>query len=60
LEIVLTEGKNRHIRRMFERLGVEVLRLLRVAIGGLQLGDLGKGESRELSAAEKSRLDASL
>lgn len=60
LEIVLTEGKNRHIRRMLETLGVEVLRLVRVAIGGLQLGDLGKGESRELSAAEKSRLDASL
>ena len=59
LEIVLKEGKNRQIRRMLEALGIEVLRLVRVAIGGLELGELGKGESRKLSAAEKSRLDAS-
>jgi 23S rRNA pseudouridine2605 synthase len=54
LEIVLHEGKNRQIRRMLEGLGVEVLRLVRVAIGSLELGDLGKGESRNLSAAEKA------
>jgi 23S rRNA pseudouridine2605 synthase len=59
LEIVLKEGKNRQIRRMLEALGIGVLRLVRVAIGGLELGSLGKGESRKLSAAEKSRLDAS-
>jgi len=52
LEIVLHEGKNRHIRRMLESLGIEVLRLVRVAIGGLELGDLEKGRSRELSAVE--------
>jgi len=60
LEIVLTEGKNRQIRRMLEALGIQVLRLVRVAIGGLELGELGKGESRKLSAAEKSHLDALL
>jgi len=60
LEIVLKEGKNRQIRRMLEALGVEVLRLVRVSIGSLHLGDLAKGVWRELSAAEKSRLDADM
>jgi 23S rRNA pseudouridine2605 synthase len=56
LEIVLDEGKNRQIRRMLEGCGVEVLRLVRVAIGGLQLGDLGKGECRVLSVEERNSL----
>jgi 23S rRNA pseudouridine2605 synthase len=60
LEIVLDEGKNRQIRRMFEHLGIEVLRLIRVAIGPLDLGQLAKGESRALSAAEKSALDRAI
>jgi 23S rRNA pseudouridine2605 synthase len=50
--IVLEEGKNRQIRRMLEALGIDVLRLVRVAIGDLQLGDLAKGKCRELSAEE--------
>jgi 23S rRNA pseudouridine2605 synthase len=54
LEIVLDEGRNRHIRRMFETLGIEVLRLIRVAIGALKLGDLPKGEVRALSEQEKA------
>jgi 23S rRNA pseudouridine2605 synthase len=57
LEIILAEGKNRQIRRMMEAMSVEVLRLLRVAIGPLQLGDLPKGEYRALTADEKRRLD---
>jgi 23S rRNA pseudouridine2605 synthase len=57
LEIVLDEGKNRQIRRMFEHLGIEILRLIRVAIGPLALGQLAKGKSRPLSAAEKFALD---
>lgn len=52
LEIVLDEGKNRQIRRMFSALGIEVLRLIRVAIGPLQLGDLPKGATRELTPDE--------
>jgi 23S rRNA pseudouridine2605 synthase len=58
--MVLDEGKNRQIRRMLEALGVQVLRLVRVAIGGLALGDLAKGSARELRAEEKAAIDAAL
>ena len=60
LEIVLDEGKNRQIRRMFEHFGIEVLRLVRVAIGPLTLGQLAKGESRALTSGEKVTLDHAL
>jgi 23S rRNA pseudouridine2605 synthase len=52
LEIVLDEGRNRQIRRMLEALGFPVLRLVRVAIGGLSLGDLAKGRWRRLTDAD--------
>ncbi len=57
LEITLDEGKNRQIRRMLAGFEVEVLRLLRVSIGPLQLGTLGKGQCRHLTSQEKSALD---
>ncbi len=60
LEIVLDEGRNRQIRRMMEAIGIEVLRLVRVAIGPLQLGDLGKGGHRSLTAEEKRMLDRAM
>ncbi|MGD0568783.1 MAG: pseudouridine synthase [Candidatus Sulfotelmatobacter sp.] len=60
LEIVLDEGKNRQIRRMMEGMGAEVLRLVRVAIGRLKLGDLAKGEHRALNGDEKRMLDAAM
>jgi 23S rRNA pseudouridine2605 synthase len=44
LKIVITEGKNRQIRQMFEKIGFDVLKLQRVAIGCLRLGQLEKGE----------------
>jgi 23S rRNA pseudouridine2605 synthase len=56
LEIVLDEGRNRQIRRLLEAHGVRVLRLVRVAIGDLALGDLGKGKWRPLSGAEAASL----
>ena len=57
LEIILDEGKNRHIRRMLGPLGIAVLRLVRVAIGPLPLGQLAKGKGRPLTNEEKSALD---
>jgi 23S rRNA pseudouridine2605 synthase len=56
LEIVLDEGKNRHLRRLLAALGVGVLRLVRVAIGPVQLGTLPKGAFRQLTAAEVAAL----
>lgn len=60
LEIVLDEGKNRQIRRMLDAMGMETLRLVRVAIGPLKLGELPKGASRSLSVQEKNALDSSI
>lgn len=60
LEIVLDEGKNRHIRRLLAVLGVNVLRLIRVAIGPLPLGTLAKGECRRLTPLETTALLAAL
>jgi 23S rRNA pseudouridine2605 synthase len=60
LEIVLDEGRNRHIRRMLGQLEIDVRRLLRVAIGPLRLGTLPKGAFRELTATEKRALDQAL
>jgi 23S rRNA pseudouridine2605 synthase len=58
VEIVLEEGRNRQIRRLLAAFGIEVLRLVRVGIGSLALGDLGKGQWRELSEAEVAALAA--
>lgn len=56
LEIVLDEGRNRQIRRMLDALGYPVMRLIRVAIGALQLGELGKGNWRLLDLADIAAL----
>ena len=52
LEIVLDEGRNRQIRRLLAAHDVGILRLVRVAVGPVALGDLGKGGLRHLDAAE--------
>lgn len=60
LEIVLDEGRNRHIRRLLAAFGVGVLRLVRVSIGPVVLGDLAKGAWRELTSEEVVALDTRL
>jgi 23S rRNA pseudouridine2605 synthase len=60
LEITLDEGKNRQIRRLLEGLNIRVLRLVRVSIGPLEMGDLKKGSTRRLTPAEKTAIDRTL
>jgi 23S rRNA pseudouridine2605 synthase len=57
LEVVLDEGRNRQIRRLLAAFDISVLRLVRIAIGPLQLGDLAKGQWRDLSDDEVRALD---
>lgn len=56
LEVVLDEGRNRQIRRLLAAFDIGVLRLVRVAIGGLALGELPKGKWRVLDAGEIASL----
>ncbi|HZT39317.1 MAG TPA: pseudouridine synthase [Bryobacteraceae bacterium] len=56
LEITLTEGRNRQVRRMTAAVGYPTLRLVRVAIGNLRIDDLAPGKWRDLTAAELARL----
>ena len=56
LEIVLDEGRNRHIRRLLAAHDIEVKRLIRIAIGRLPLGELAKGTARHLTPEELALL----
>ncbi len=56
LELVLTEGKNRQVRKMTAAVGFPTLRLVRTAIGSIPLADLPLGKWRDLSAAEIAQL----
>jgi len=51
-EITITEGRNRQVRRMVEAVGGKTLKLVRVAVGGLQIERLPIGTYRELTAEE--------
>ena len=57
IEITITEGLNRQVRRMFETIGKTVVFLKRVAIGSLRLGGLSRGEYRRLTLKEVSYLE---
>ena len=56
LEITITEGRNRQVRRMIEALGSKVLKLVRTAIGPIEIGSLQIGRYRDLTAQEVARL----
>jgi 23S rRNA pseudouridine2457 synthase len=58
LKVVLREGKKRQLRRMTAAVGFPTLRLVRVALGPLTLGDLAPGHWRELTPHEIQRLRA--
>ena len=57
LRITLREGRNRQVRRMTAAVGYPTLRLVRVAIGPIQLGGLGPGQWRELDPSECEALE---
>jgi pseudouridine synthase len=52
LEITISEGRNRQVRRMIEAVGSKVLKLVRTAIGPLEIGELPIGKWRELTEEE--------
>ena len=56
LELTITEGKNRQVRRMCEAVGHPVLKLVRIRMGDLELGDLGIGKFRRLDSSDLKRL----
>ena len=56
LEIVITEGRNRQVRRMIEAIGSKVLKLVRLAIGPVRIGELPIGKWRRLSGEEMRAL----
>ena len=56
IEIILTEGRNRQVRRMTAAVGLPTLRLVRVAIGSVRLGALQPGEWRDLTRVELDSL----
>ncbi len=52
VEISISEGRNRQVRKMFEAIGYEVVNLKRIAVGNLTLGNIPLGRWRHLSSAE--------
>lgn len=56
LEIILREGRKREIRRIFEKFGHQVVSLVRVSLGSLELGDLEQGKARSLTREEIEKL----
>ena len=60
IEMTITEGKNREVRRVLEHLGLQVNRLIRVGYGPFHLGDLPRGQAVELTGKPVDRFLADL
>jgi 23S rRNA pseudouridine2605 synthase len=60
LEMVLDEGRNREVRRLFARVGHKVQRLVRIAIGPIRLGEMSRGAVRKLTSQEVAKLRAAV
>lgn len=60
VEVVMTEGRNREVRRMLDAVGLPVERLARVAYDGVELGEIGQGNWRFLTQREIGRLHAAV
>jgi 23S rRNA pseudouridine2605 synthase len=60
VEVVMTEGRKREVRRLFAAVGLTVERLARVAYGGVELGDLRQGKWRFLTQSEIGSLHAAV
>jgi 23S rRNA pseudouridine2605 synthase len=60
IEMTISEGKKRQIRRMLEKVGHQVIRLMRIRIGGLEMGPLKPGTYRRITPAEIDRIRRSV
>ncbi|MGY6552094.1 MAG: pseudouridine synthase [Erythrobacter sp.] len=60
VEMTITEGKNREVRRVLEHLGLKVNRLIRIAYGPFELGNLGRGQAAPIARQDLSRFLAQL
>lgn len=60
LEFIIKEGKNRQIRKMCDKVGLEISRLKRTSVGGVKLGMLKPGEYKDLTAEEMRALRAAI
>ncbi|MCF7874016.1 MAG: rRNA pseudouridine synthase [Candidatus Omnitrophica bacterium] len=56
LKVTITEGKKRHLRRLFKKLGCPIISLKRISIGNLRLNELKEGECRVISSSEIQKI----
>jgi pseudouridine synthase len=59
IEMTITEGRNRQVRRMIEAIGTKVMKLTRVAIGPIRIDNLEVGRHRELTPDELAAIEKS-